>query len=104
MLELSKPLIETFTTKEQAINYITERISSVRQMMAKQPPPATDNLTSLEYLRWERRFLMEYGRAIGALQGIQAFGHIDFYTFEQLKNQLLGTMLRRTSDVQMKGV
>jgi hypothetical protein len=101
MLDLSQPVIEQLRSPEEATNYIHERIDAVRQQMQRNPGPPTDELTSVEYLKWERRFLIEYGRAIGALQALQAFSKITIPMFEQMKNSLMGALLVRTADVQM---
>lgn len=93
--------IARLNSPEEASNYIRERVGQVREQLAKCPPPPTSQLNALEYIKWERRLLMLHGQAAGALMFAQAFGHIPIPLFKQLKNEILGAMLRRASDVQM---
>jgi len=87
--------VQAFVSPEQAVNYIREKIEAVREQMAVMPPPPTDDLTSVEHLHWHNRLLILYGRAIGTLMAAQAFGHITVQTFQDLKKEAMGTMLRR---------
>jgi len=82
----------------QAANYIRERIGKVKDELAAMPPLPEDPLTGSVYLSWHRKTMILYGQAIGALQAVQAFGHITIPMFVQLKRELIsvlsGTMLQ----------
>jgi len=96
-------VVESLATPEQAANYIRERIEYVRDAIRRQPPPPTDELSGIDYLRWERRLMLLHGQALGCLMFAQAFGHISIPVFQLLKQEILAAMLRKTSDVQLGG-
>ncbi|MCU0912978.1 MAG: hypothetical protein MUC88_00270 [Planctomycetes bacterium] len=88
-------------TPEQAQNYVLERIQAVYETIRRQPPPPTDQLTSVAYLRWERKLMLYHGQAIGTLMALQAFGHVPIPMFETLKRQLLSALLHRTAEAAL---
>ena len=88
-------------TPEQARNYVEEKIRDVADQMQRQPPPPTNQLNALPYIKWERRLLILHGQAVGALQALQAFDLLSVQQFQVLKNKIIGTMLRRAANVQM---
>lgn len=88
-------------TPEQASNFIQEKIHQARDLIKHRPPPPTNNLQALEYLRWERRLMIMHGQCIGALQALQAFNLLSIPQFQVLKGEILGTFLRKAADVQL---
>jgi hypothetical protein len=94
-------VVQKLESNEAIRNYVDQRIETVRQMMESQPPPPTNELTSLAYLKWERRFLMTHGRAVEAICAAQAFGHITVEEFQTFKQKLIATTLLKTSAVQL---
>jgi hypothetical protein len=101
MLEnLNTIVTKTLKTTEEATNFIVDQIGTVRKHLQNQPPPDTDEITSMKFVKWERRYLIDYGQAMGMIRFAQAFGHIPVELFKDLKNRLIGTVLRKTADVQ----
>lgn len=92
---------EHLKTNEEAVNYVDEFAKKVSRYMKEMPGPQTARLNAMAYVKWERRMLITYGRGVGALEALQAFGIIYISQFKTLKNKLMGAMLPRTASVQM---
>jgi hypothetical protein len=88
-------------TPEETQNYLVEQIGKVRNFWLSQPGPPTDEITSIQYLFWERRLMITYGMALGALLFAHAFQALQLPAFEELKRDLKGAMLRFAADVQI---
>jgi hypothetical protein len=94
-------VVGNLSSAEQASNYVSAKIEELRTLIRNEPPPKTAQVNCFEYIRWERRVLITHGQAVGALQALQAFGHISVPQFKVLKDKIIGVMLRKTADVQM---
>ena len=88
-------------TPEQAMNFVEHKIAVWVDWTLKKPPPPTDELTSREYIIWERRMMMSYGEIVGAMQALQAFGKISMEQFKQLKLRVIAATVRKAGAVQM---
>lgn len=88
-------------TPEQAVNFVEFKIRCWTDWTLKQPPPPTDELTSREYLIWERRLLIAYGEVVGSMQALQACGKISIKQFKQLKLRVIAATVRKAGAVQM---
>jgi len=86
---------------EQARNYVEEWIGKVAEMVRTAPPPPTNNLEAAAYLVWRNRLMITHGQAIGALCALQVFGIIPVPMFQELKLKIIGTVLRKSADVQL---
>lgn len=89
------------TTPEQAVNFVEHKIQAWSEWTLRAPPPPTDELTSREYLVWERRLLIAYGEVVGAMQALYAVGKISAKQFQQLKLRVISATVRKAGAVQM---
>jgi len=107
--------VQSFVTPEQALNYARDQIRAVRDHLANMPPPPTQvlghvntELSQIEagaaYLSWHNRMLITYGRAVGTIATIQAFGHCSVAEFQELKKELIAVTVRREARFQMQGI
>lgn len=92
---------QRLSTPEEIRNYVAERTDRYRALIASMPPPSTDEITSLAYLRWERRCMMAHGRAVESICFAQVFGMITPEEFIEFKNRLIATTLITVSNVQL---
>jgi hypothetical protein len=94
-------VVQRLESPEQVKNYIEERITSRQRLMEMKPPPPTNILTSADYLKWERRYMMAHGRAVEAVCAAQAFGHITVEEFKAYKIRLIAATLQKMGNVQL---
>lgn len=88
-------------TPEQAVNFVEHKIESWADWTLKKPPPPSNELTSREYLVWERRLMMAYGEVVGAMQALHAVGKISAQQFKALKLRVISATVRKAGAVQM---
>lgn len=100
-LILNPAVVNKLANEEQAVNYVKDRIEIMRQAISSQPPPPTNHFESSIYLSWHRKTMILYGQVIGALQALQAFGHISIPLFQQLKNEMLNELNKIMMKVQL---
>lgn len=86
---------------EQAINFVDHKIAAWAEWTLKRPPPPTSEVTSRDYLVWERRLMMAYGEIVGAMQALHAVGKISAQQFKALKLRVISATVRKAGAVQM---
>ncbi|MBT8428293.1 MAG: hypothetical protein KJN79_00125 [Gammaproteobacteria bacterium] len=91
----------TLTTPEQAVNFVEHKIACWASWTLQKPPPPTNELTSREYLVWERRLMISYGEVVGAMQAFYAMGKISVQQFRALKLRVIAATVRKAGAVQM---
>lgn len=98
---VSRQDFERLTSPEQAVNFVEYKIGCWIDWSLKKPPPPTDEITSREYLIWERRHMIAYGEIVGAMQAFQAVGKISEQQFKALKLRVIAATVRKAASVQM---
>ena len=100
-LIMDPSVVTSLTSRDQAINFIREQIKRVRDEIARRPIPGTNEITSTDYVQWERKLMILHGRAMGSLQTLQAFGHLSIAEFKVLKREIIGAVVVKAADAQM---
>lgn len=85
----------------EAVNYVREQIQRTKRWLQERPSPVDVAVSSLEWQSWFRRMLIDYGRAMGRLEALQAFGKLVVEEFKCLHKELLGVMLRTSADAEL---
>lgn len=84
-------------TAEAVARYLDDRVTVVADTMTARPLPPTDTVTSMAYLEWERRCLIEHGRAMGSMEALMAFGLASRAQYEAAKERLLWAVSLRVA-------
>lgn len=98
---LDPSAIAALDSSEAAINYIRGWYKKVEDEIRKKPKGDVTQLNAVDYVTWERKTLIMYGQAAGALQGLQAFSIIPLPLFKELKRTLVALLLRVMADEQL---
>lgn len=88
-------------TSEAVARYLDAAVTRVSDTMTQRPAPPTDALTSMAYLEWERRCMVEHGRAIGAIESLQTFRLASRAQAEAARERLLWAVSLRVAQVSL---
>ena len=100
-LELNPNVTQQLRSKEEVLNYLRERIADAQAMRDLGPAPC--DLALIGYQTWERKLMIRYGQAMGAIMCAQAFGMISTAEFDDLKRGLVSVLLFKAAEGQLGG-
>lgn len=75
-----------------AVRWIDEQIDALRALALKRPPPAVDETQADNVRRWQRKWLLSYGKLLGSLSALAQFGVIPPEFAQRLNLKLRGMM------------
>jgi len=72
---------------EQAVAWMEGRIERMRVYVRDNPPPVLP-VNSYQVIQWQRLFMAQYGKCLGALETLGSFGHLSLEQVQKLKTQI----------------
>jgi hypothetical protein len=72
---------------EQAVAWMEGRIERMRVYVRDNPPPALA-VNSYPVVQWQRLFMAQYGKCLGALETLGSFGHLSIEQVKVLETQI----------------
>lgn len=88
-------------TADEARNYVVAMIEEVAAQIRADPGPPTNEITTLAFFAWKDRLMLTYGRTVGRMEALQVFGVIDGTVYRLLRDQLLATMLHKSTEAAL---
>lgn len=88
-------------TAEAVARYLDAAVTRVADFMIARPAPPTDTITSVAYLEWERRCLIEHGRAMGAIEALSTFRLASRAQVEAARERLLWAVSLRVAQASL---